>query len=171
MQASVPPRYAAPGSHRSRCDTLLHHCEDLGDLGEELANTLHIQALKCLAKNSVIGEIEDRACENESVLEAHTLLHNEADKLGNGKYGVRIIELKCNMFVDRFNRKPLLLMLTNEILHRCRCEEVFLTQAEKSALFCGIVGIEGILIKFTVLSRIPNAQKSVAENTVSFRLI
>ena len=40
-------------------DARLHHCEDLGDLGKELANTLHVQTLKRLSEREKGRNVRD----------------------------------------------------------------------------------------------------------------
>ena len=129
-------------------DACLHLGQNSCNFGQQLAYALHIQAFKRLTQNGVVCKVKYGTCKQECLFELQALFHNEANELGNGKHGVCVVELQRDMLIDLFNRKSLLLVLANEVLHRCRCKEIFLAQTQDASLFGRIVGIEGVADAF-----------------------
>ena len=135
-------------SGKSAVDLVYDH-KDSGQLHTEQVES---PAFKCLGKNGVVG-IGHRLNNNAPgiVPAVAVLVHKDSHKLGNNKCGMSIVDVKTNVVLKAGKRAVSRKILVNNVLKRCRNEEILLSKTEKLTLVIVIRGIKLLCNRLSIV--------------------
>ena len=122
---------------------LLDLLEDVADLGHDAAQEIHVPALERFAHDGVVRVGKDAARDVKGAVKVEALRHEQADELGDGHGGVRIVELHGGELAEAVQIAVAgRLVGAQNVLQRGAREEVLLLDAQALALARGVVRVE-----------------------------